>query len=124
MNARLEKGKEILNKLDENNTERIKNLLSDISEDFSNFLIESFGDVFTRPHLDLKTRELLTIASLTTLGYAGDRLKTHFKGALNIGVSKDEIIETIIQMIPYVGFPATVNALLILKEVFHEQGIL
>jgi len=87
------------------------------------FIIEfPYGDIYSREKLDLKTRELLTIASLTTLGNAESQLKSHIRNALNVGSSREEIIETIMQMAIYAGFPASLNAMLCAKEVFNSEG--
>jgi 4-carboxymuconolactone decarboxylase len=70
--------------------------------------------------LDLKTRQLLTIASLTTLGTAPLQLKSHIKGALRVGCTQEEIVETLLQMSVYAGFPKAMNAVYDAKEVFKE----
>jgi 4-carboxymuconolactone decarboxylase len=100
-------------------------LLKDISPEMARFVIEfPYGDIYSRPGLDMKTRELITIASLTTLGHARDQLKAHVHNALNAGCTKDEIIEVIIQMSVYAGFPVALNALFATKEVLEEKGLL
>ncbi len=94
-------------------------LLNDISPDMARYIIEfPYGDIYSRPGLDLKMRELITIASLTTLGYAPAQLKAHIYNALNAGCSKEEILEVIMQMTVYAGFPAALNGLFVAKEVF------
>jgi len=96
--------------------------LKDIAPELGQFVTEfAFGDIYSRPGLDLKTRQLLTIASLTTLGYAPLQLKSHIKGALNVGCTKKEIVEALLQMAVYAGFPASMNALYAAKEVFAER---
>lgn len=76
-----------------------------------------FADIYTRPGLDLKTRQLITVASLTTLGYATHQLQVHIRFALNAGATRQEIFEVIIQTAPFVGFPAVINALKVAHEV-------
>ena len=96
--------------------------LKDISPELGQFVTEfAFGDIYSRPGLDLKTRQMLTIASLTTLGNAPLQLKSHIKGALNVGVTKEQIVELILQMAVYAGFPAAMNAMYAAKEIFKEQ---
>ncbi len=96
--------------------------LKDVAPDLGRFVTEfAFGDIYSRPGLDLKTRQLLTIASLTTLGNAPLQLKSHIKGALNVGCTKEEIVEALLQMAVYAGFPASMNALYAAKEVFKEK---
>jgi 4-carboxymuconolactone decarboxylase len=95
--------------------------LKDVAPDLGRFVTEfAFGDIYSRPGLDLKTRQLLTIASLTTLGSAPLQLKSHIKGALRVGCTKEEIVEALLQMAVYAGFPAAMNALYAAKEVFKE----
>jgi 4-carboxymuconolactone decarboxylase len=97
--------------------------LKDVSPELSRFVTEwAFGEIYTRPGLDLKTRQMLTVASLVTLGNAPLQLKSHIKGALNVGCTQQEIVEVILQMAVYVGFPAAMNAMHAAKEVFMEQA--
>jgi 4-carboxymuconolactone decarboxylase len=94
--------------------------LKDIAPDLGRFVTEfAFGDIYSRPGLDLKTRQMLTIASLVTLGNTPLQLKSHIKGALNVGCTKEEIVEVILQMAVYAGFPASMNAMYAAKEAFE-----
>lgn len=79
-----------------------------------------FAELYTRSVLDLKTRELCTVAALTVQGFSLPQLKIHIKAALGCGASREEVVETITQMIAYGGFPAATNALLTAKELFEE----
>jgi 4-carboxymuconolactone decarboxylase len=81
-----------------------------------------FGDIYSRPGLDLKSREIAVVAALTALGNAAPQLKVHVHGALNVGASRTEIIETIMQMAVYAGFPAALNGLAVAREVFEQRG--
>lgn len=118
---RYKRGLDTLGKINSEAGERILNLLQDISPDMARLVIEfPYGDVYSRPGLDIRTRELITIASLTTLGFAKDQLKAHISNAINAGCCKVEIIETIMQMSIYAGFPAALNALFAAKEVFNS----
>jgi 4-carboxymuconolactone decarboxylase len=71
--------------------------------------------------LDLKSREIAVVAALTALGNATPQLKVHIHGALNVGCSRQEIVEVVIQMAVYAGFPAALNGLFAAKEVFKER---
>ena len=118
---RFGRGWQMLNQINSDAGERILALLKDIAPDMAKLVIEfPYGDIYSRPGLDLKTRELITIASLTTLGYAKDQLKAHIYNALNAGCSREEIIEVMMQMSVYAGFPAALNALLVAKDVFYQ----
>ncbi|SRR5260221_9071526 len=97
--------------------------LKDICPDLGRFVTEfAFADIYSRPGLSLKTRQLLTIASLTTQGNAERQLKSHIKGALNVGCTQQEIVEAILQMAVYAGFPAAMNAMYAAKEVFQGKS--
>ena len=85
--------------------------LAATSPDLSRCLVEfPFGDIYTRRGLDLKTREMLTVAALTVLGYPQAELRDHIRGAMNVGCTRDEILEIILQMAVYAGFPAALEA--------------
>ena len=117
--------KHALNKLGQIDSEAAKKLMDsmqDISPDLARYAIDfPFGEIFTRPGLDLKSRELINVAALTALGNAAPQLKFHINGALNVGCSRIEIIETIIQMDIYSGFPSALNGMMSAKEVFEMQ---
>ena len=96
--------------------------LQDIAPDFAQYLIEfPFGDIYSRPGLDLRSREIATVAALTALGNAAPQLKVHIGAALHVGLTQDEIIEVIMQMAVYAGFPAALNGLFAAKEVFASH---
>ena len=91
--------------------------LAPISPDFARFMVEfGFGDVYARPGLELKQRQLVTMASLATLGTAAKQLRGHIRGALNVGLTPTEITEALMQVALYAGFPNALNALMIAKE--------
>ena len=121
-NERYLRGWAKLNEIDGEQGERVIASLSDIAPDFARLLIEfPFGDIYTRPGLDLKTRELAVVAALTALGNAAPQLKVHIHGALNVGCSRQEVIEVIMQMAVYAGFPAALNGLFAAKEVLADR---
>ena len=78
-----------------------------------------FGTVWDRPHLDMKFRELIVIAAATASDCPAE-VGLHTRGALNRGATRDEIIETILQCSPYVGFPRTNHALKAAREIFDQ----
>ena len=93
--------------------------LSDIAPDFATYLFEfPFGDIYSRPGLDLRAREIATIAALTAMGTATPQLKVHIEAGLNVGLTRDEITEIIMQMAVYAGFPAALNCLFAARDVF------
>jgi 4-carboxymuconolactone decarboxylase len=118
----LERGKRALAEIDGTAGERVVAALSDIAPDFARYLIEfPFGDIYSRLGLDLRAREIATIAALTALGNASPQLKVHIEAGLNVGLSRDEIVEIIMQMAVYAGFPAALNGLFAAKEVFAHR---
>lgn len=124
MTERLAKGLKVLGSINGESGKHIMSKLKDISPDMARFVIEfPYGDIYSRPGLDLKTRELITIASLVTLGFAEHELKAHVGNALNAGCTQEEITETIMQMSVYAGFPAALNGLFIAGEVFQKKEI-
>ena len=119
---RFERGWEKLKEIDGEAGERVIESLKDIAPDFARLLIEfPFGDIYSRPGLDLKSREIAVVAALTALGNAVPQLKVHIHGALNVGCTEQEVIEVIMQMAVYAGFPAALNGLFAAKEVFNER---
>ena len=120
---RYERGLAKLEEIDGQAGSRVINSLRDIAPDFARYLIEfPFGDIYSRPGLDLRAREIAVVAALTALGNATLQLKVHIEGALNVGVSQEEIVEVIMQMAVYAGFPAALNGLFAAKEVFAERA--
>lgn len=118
-NPRYARGWLKLREIDGEAGEKVIDSLRDIAPDFARLLIEfPFGDIYSRPGLDLKSRELAVVAALTALGNAAPQLKVHIQGALNVGCTREEIVEVIMQMAVYAGFPAALNGLFAAKEVF------
>lgn len=95
-------------KLDEFLTSRV----AELAPDFARMAIEfPLGDLYTRDGLDLRSRELVAISSLATIGDTGPHLRIHIRAALGLGITKPEIIEVLMQTAIYAGFPAALNAL-------------
>ena len=112
-------GREMLQRVDGKGGDAVVNSLKDIAPDSARYLIEfPFGDIYARPGLDLRSREIATIAALTALGNAAPQLKVHIAAGLNVGLTQEEITEVIMQMAVYAGFPAALNGLFAAKEVF------
>jgi 4-carboxymuconolactone decarboxylase len=119
--TRYRRGWEKLLEIDGGAGERVIASLQDIAPDLARYTIEfPFGDIYSRPGLDLKSREVATVAALTALGHAAPQLKVHINAALNVGCTRTEIIEVIIQMAVYAGFPAALNGMFAAREVFKN----
>jgi 4-carboxymuconolactone decarboxylase len=119
---RYERGMKNLDLIDGEAGRRVIESLKDIAPDLGRYVIEfAFGDVFNRPGLDFKSREIATVAALTALGTATPQLKVHINAALNVGCTRREVVEIIIQMAVYAGFPAALNGMFAAKEVFADR---
>jgi len=121
--SRYQFGAQHLAKLQANQVENLEQTFKSISPDMAKFVIEyGFADIFSRPSLDFKRREMATIAALTAMGTTQPQLKFHIQAALNIGVSQTDIIEIMLLMSVYAGFPAAINGTLTLKEAIKERN--
>ena len=97
--------------------------LRDIAPDLADWIVDfSYGDVMSRPGLDRRTRELATIAALAALGNAQPQLRAHIEGAFNVGCRAQEIVEVILQMAVFAGFPAAINALGVARDVISGRA--
>lgn len=120
---RLQRGQRVLAEIDGEAGAKVIAALADIAPDFATYLFEfPFGDIYSRPGLDVRAREIATIAALTAMGNAAPQLKVHIEAGLNVGLSRDEITEVIMQMAVYAGFPAALNGLFAAKDVFARHG--
>lgn len=119
---RYQRGWKKLEEIDGKAGESVVESLKDICPDLARYIIEfPFGDIYSRPGLDVKSREIATVAALTALGTAAPQLKVHIHGALNVGCSREEVVEVILQMAVYAGFPAALNGMAAAREVFRER---
>jgi 4-carboxymuconolactone decarboxylase len=80
-----------------------------------------FGDYLTRKGLDIKTRELLTFSMILSLGGCEPQLKGHIQGNLNVGNDKEVLLSAVTQLLPYVGYPRTLNAIRCINEVVPPE---
>ena len=121
--SRLERGKRALAEIDGETGQKVVAALADIAPDFATYLIEfPFGDIYSRPGLNPRDREIATIAALTAMGNAAPQLKVHIEAGINVGLTRDEITEILMQMAVYAGFPAALNGLFSAKEVFAARA--
>lgn len=115
------RGLELLEKVSPGASKRTAESLNDIAPDMVRYMMEFvFGEVSSRPGLDMKSREITAMAALAALGTAPNQLKIHIKGALNCGCTREEVVEVLIQVLVYAGFPAALNGIRLAKEVFQE----
>ena len=120
---RYQRGWDMLKTIDGEAGERVIASLQDLAPDLARYIIEfGFGDIYSRGVLTLKEREIATVAALTSMGTAQPQLKVHLHGALNVGCSREEVTEVLIQMAVYAGFPAALNGLFALQQVLAERA--
>ncbi len=120
MSTALERGRELTQKLNPDLERILDDRYGVLLPDFAESLIEwAYGRHYARPGLDLKTRQLCTIAALTALGgQTGPQLKINIEHTLAAGASRTEIVEAIWQMAVYGGLPAAINGLNAAMDVF------
>ncbi|WP_243458102.1 carboxymuconolactone decarboxylase family protein [Sporosarcina sp. Te-1] len=120
-NKRYAAGAEVMEELFSEEVRAGMQGIKHISPDLWDMIVSfGFGDLYARKTLSLSQREIITLTSLITQG-AFDQLRVHLQAALNVGLSKEEIIELIIHCTGYVGFPKAVQAMGIAGEIFKEN---
>lgn len=92
-----------------------------LAPDFFRYVAESaFGMLWSRPELAIRDRSLVTVAQLAALGKS-DELRAHLAGALNVGISQEELVEVLMQTAVYAGVPAANEALRVAASVFGVE---
>lgn len=111
-----------LAKIDGVAAEVVFDSLKDLALDLNDMMLEfAFGTIYERGVLNFKQREMITITSLLTQGGCENQLRVHIQASLNVGLTQEEIIETFIHCVPYVGFPRVLNAIFVAKEIFTDR---
>jgi len=91
------------------------------SPELARFTVEfAFGDVYRGGALTTQQQQIATIAALVVLGHAQPQLRVHIRGALNVGCTRAQVMQVIVQMAVYGGFPAALNAAFTAKSLFDE----
>ena len=120
--ARYAVGAEVYTALDAEALANIRRAFDDMAPDLAGTTFRIFGDVFARPGLDLRRRQIATVAALAAMGGADPQLRFHIAAALNVGVSRDEIVEIMMLLQLHAGMPAAYNGLVAAKAVFEQTG--
>jgi 4-carboxymuconolactone decarboxylase len=121
---RYERGWQKLQELAGKDGERVIENLRELSPDLAQLVVEfGYGDVYLRPGLDLRQRQLIAIAALTALGGAEAQLEYHVRIGLNVGLEPQEIVETVVHCTPFVGFARSLNAARAVKRAFSARGV-
>ncbi|MFZ2348130.1 gamma-carboxymuconolactone decarboxylase [Lactococcus chungangensis CAU 28 = DSM 22330] len=104
-------------------SQMVTDSLADIAPILNQKTLLAFDEAEERPILTMQQREMITITSLLTQGDTLNQIRIHIQGALNVGLSQDEIVETFIHCLPYVGFPRVLNAISVAKDVFNKNMV-
>jgi 4-carboxymuconolactone decarboxylase len=121
-NEILKRGIDKINELVPGGDVNLVNGLGEIAPDMADYVLKYiFGELYSREGLELKTKQIITITTLAALGNAKPQLAYHIKAALNIGITRKEIIDIMIHISGYAGFPASLNGIATAKEVFKER---
>jgi 4-carboxymuconolactone decarboxylase len=124
ISERFQRGWDRLMEVDAEGGARVVESLQDVAPDLGRYVVEfAYGEIYQRPGLDLRQRQLVTISALTALGGVEPQLEVHINAGLNVGLNPREVVETILHCIPYTGFPRVLNAILVAKRVFEERGV-
>ena len=110
----------LLEKLEPSAPVRVQANLDSFSPDTAELVLGyAFADIVGREGIDLRTREMLTVAMLAAMGTAPGQLEFHIRAAMNTGVTRQEIVEIVLQVSVYAGIPACMNAITAAKKAFY-----
>lgn len=119
---KLNRGMEKMDDIVPGGSQKLLAGLGQVAPDLASYVLEFvFGDIYCRSGLDLKTKQMLTITTLATLGNAKPQLAYHIHAGLNIGVTEQEVLDIMTHISAYAGFPAAINGVNTAKEVFAER---
>jgi 4-carboxymuconolactone decarboxylase len=128
--ASFERGMEALTAIDGASGQKVIDSLADISPELGHQVVAwafgdawAFGEMYVRPGLAPRDRQLVTLGMLTALGGCEPQLEVHINAALNVGLTTDEIVEALLHAAVYCGMPKAVNATFVAKKVFSERGL-
>ncbi|WP_130447223.1 carboxymuconolactone decarboxylase family protein [Kribbella rubisoli] len=122
---RYQRGLEVMNAVDGGSAPAVMENLADIAPALAHHIVAfGFGDIYSRPGLDPKQRQLVTLGILTALGGCEPQLEVHIRTSLNVGLTPTEIVEAFTHAAGYAGFPRALNAIGVAKRVFAERDLL
>lgn len=120
---RRERGARKIDEILGQSPQQVEQSLGDIAPQLATYVLETiYGEIYQSPVLDSRTRQIVTVAALATLGTAGPQLRTHIRGALRCGVTREELVEIMMQLVPYVGVAAAINGVAACRDVFATSG--
>lgn len=121
---RIDYGRSVLDAVDGEVGLRVVQALEDVSPALGEQVMIGFGEIYARPQLSPRDRQLVTLGMLTALGGCEPQLEVHVNAALNVGLSAQQIVEALLHSSAYCGFPRALNATFVAKRVFEERGLL
>lgn len=122
---RFDRGLAMLTEIDREKGHQVLESLADISPMLAESVVSwGFGDIYSRPQLAPRDRQLVTLGMLTALGGCEPQLEVHVNASLNVGLTPTEIVEAMLHAAVYCGFPKALNATFTAKKVFAERGLL
>ncbi|MFI9173502.1 carboxymuconolactone decarboxylase family protein [Streptomyces lincolnensis] len=122
---RFAQGLEMLNSVNDGVGQLVVDSLADINPEMGHQIIAwGFGEIYSRPQLAPRDRQLVTLGMLTALGGCELQLEVHVHTALNVGLTPEQIVEALLHSAGYCGFPRALNATAVAKKVFAERGLL
>lgn len=122
---RFTRGREVLDAVDGEAGAKVIDALGDVSPELAHQVVAwAFGEIYARPTLQPRDRQLVTLGILTALGGCEPQLDVHVNAALNVGLTPTEITEAMLHAAVYCGFPRALNATFAAKKVFAERGLL
>jgi 4-carboxymuconolactone decarboxylase len=122
---RFERGMTELTRIDGDAGQKVIDSLADISPELGHQVVAwAFGDMYSRPALSPRDRQLVTLGMLTALGGCEPQLDVHINASLNVGLTPDEIVEALLHSAVYCGMPKALNATFVAKSVFADRDLL
>ncbi|SEB30451.1 carboxymuconolactone decarboxylase family protein [Streptomyces melanosporofaciens] len=122
---RFEHGTEVLRRVDGEGGQKVIDSLADVSPELGHQVVSwAFGEMYDRPGLAPRDRQLVTLGMLTALGGCEPQLEVHINAALNVGLTPEQIVEAFLHSAVYCGMPRALNATFVAKRVFGEHGLL
>lgn len=118
-------GMQVLDAIDGEVGAAVIDSLTDIAPELGHQIVAwGFGDIYARPDLQPRDRQLVTLGMLTALGGCEPQLEVHIGAALNVGLQPEQIIEAFLHASVYCGFPKALNAVAVARKVFTARGLL
>jgi len=122
---RYERGLRALREIDGEAGRRVIDSLADVAPELGRQIVAwGFGEIYCRPALPPRDRQLVTLGMLTALGGCESQLEVHINASLNVGLTPAQIVETLLHAAAYCGVPRALNATFVAKKVFRERGLL